>query len=410
MTTQPPAGGPAKAMIWRLDTPKSGTAEKPPASKTVGSPIPVQFNPTSLKLDRNNDTSTGATTLAQRRHKSNEGHATLSLELIFDTAEVEEKDEAKQGQPVDVRGLTADLRQFVEPDQKRPKEPPPRMRFVWGKFSFDGIVSRIGEELDYFAHDGTALRAKVSLSITGQDEKFEANTVGPGSRDDRASTPAGGSAPNTAPGAPPTRNPTQTAAAQAGESVQQVLSRLGGDPATWRSAMAGLDTPLGLTAGAEVRLNASIAAGAGIGVSAGFSAGADAGGVAAAAGLGIAAGGAAGISADGVASASISASASAEASAGFAFAAQGGVAVSAGLAQAQAASAAVAGARIGFDVPGNGTTIGVAGTAEVQADTGVISRTAAAAATARLDPRAVSYGRGVPLRPRPSPAGPITQA
>ncbi len=62
---------------------------------------------------------------------------------------------------------------------------------MWGNFKFTGVVSRIGEELDYFASDGTALRAKVSLSLTEQDEKFEANETGPGSRDDTGSTPPG---------------------------------------------------------------------------------------------------------------------------------------------------------------------------------------------------------------------------
>ena len=76
-----------------------------------------------------------------------------------------------------------------------------------------------------------------------------------------------------APARQPTDQPDQAAAAQDGESVQQLLTRLGADPATWRSAMAGLTSPLGLTAGAQVQLDASITAGAGIGVSAGFSAG-----------------------------------------------------------------------------------------------------------------------------------------
>ena len=36
-----------------------------------------------MKLERSNDNSTGTTTKAQRRQQANEGHATLSLDLIF---------------------------------------------------------------------------------------------------------------------------------------------------------------------------------------------------------------------------------------------------------------------------------------------------------------------------------------
>jgi len=39
---------------------------------------------------------------------------------------------------------------------------------------------------------------------------------------------------------------------------------------------------------------------------------------------------------------------------------------------------------------------------EAQVEAGAISRSTAAAAAAAVDPRAISYGRGVPLRPRPA--------
>lgn len=446
MTSPRPQPSPVKATIQVMRAQPNGTADKPPTLLPAGDPVPVQFNPTSLKLDRNNDTSTGAKTQAQRRQQPNEGHATLSLDLIFDTAEG-----GPDGKPMDVRKLTAGVRQFVEPDPRHPKDARPVLKFVWGSFVFTGLVSRLGEELDYFASDGTALRAKVSLSLTEQDPKFAANQTGPGSRNDDQSSPPNAQPPSTGPGAAPTHKPNQAAAAQAGESVQQLLTRLGADPSAWRSAMAGLTTPLGLTAGAQVQLNASISAGAGIGVSAGFSAGASAG-----FGGGLSAGGSTGVAAGGDINGT--AALSAEASAGFDFSAQGGIAAATGQAQALAASAAVAGARAGFDVPSAGAGIGITAgagigltagagvaasttasavasasatvgagvvaaagasldvsasgsaittaaagaTVEAQVEAGTISRSTAAAAAAAVDPRAISYGRGVPLRPRPA--------
>ena len=133
---------PAKAVIYRLKEIKAGTAEKPPTVQPDGNPITVQFNPTSLKIDRNNDTSGGADTRAQRRNRPNEGHATLSLELEYDTAEG-----GPDGQPLDVRVRTQDLRQFTEPPKDDPKKAPPRLRFIWGKLTFDGIVTRISNTL-----------------------------------------------------------------------------------------------------------------------------------------------------------------------------------------------------------------------------------------------------------------------
>jgi hypothetical protein len=50
-------------------------------------------------------------------------------------------------------------------------------------------------------------------------------------------------------------------------------------------------------------------------------------------------------------------------------------------------------------------------TVEAQVEAGTISRSTAAAAAAAVDPRAISYGRGVPLRPRPAQSrdgGPTT--
>jgi hypothetical protein len=418
---------PAKALIYRLTATAAGAAEQPPTVSVQGDPIPVQFNPTTLRIDRTNDTSGGLTTRAQRRHRPNEGHATLSLELEYDTAEG-----GPDGTPLDVRTRTQDLRQFAEPPAGAPRRAPPRMRFIWGNFRFDGIVSRINEEIDYFSADGTALRAKVSLSISGQDERFESNATGPGARTDTAATPAGGAPSGTGPGSTPTTTPDRAEDAQDGESVQQALSRLGVDPAAWRSAMAGLDSPLGLTAGAQIQVNTSVSAGAGLGTSAGFSAGVS-GGIAAGMLAGGPFGASASVSAEAAAalgfgeSAAASASASAgvaaggalgasaQAAAGFALSASGGVdAAMRAVLEAQA-EAGVARARGSFAVPGSASVdAGVVVSGAVSASAGASASdvasvfggastqgggSASVRATARVDRRAVSYGRGVPLKP-----------
>ncbi|HST48493.1 hypothetical protein [Jatrophihabitans sp.] len=443
-----PEEKPAKAKLYKLTETPTGSADKPPKVSVSGPAIPVQFNPTSLKLDRTNDTSGGTTTRAQRRNRPNEGHVTLTLELEFDTAEG-----GPDGQPLDVRTKTADVRQFAEPPKDKPKGAPPRIRFEWGTFRFDGIVTRLGEEIDYFSSDGLPLRAKLSLTITGQDAMFESNASGPGSRDDQASTPPGGGSGGAGPNSGPTRNPTQAVPAQDGESMQQLLSRLNADPAGWRSAMAGLNSPLGLSAGFQVQLAASASVSAGIGVSAGFAAGlsADAGfsagagisagagfsaGAGLSAGAGISAGGgisagaglAAGLSAGAGLSTGAGASAgavaggaigfAAEADAGFALSAGGGVAAVVGRTLSRQADLAVSSARGSFDVPGGAGSAGFSATASAGANASAgagVSATASVTASApagvaasfpvsAVDRRAVSYGYGVPLRPRLLPA------
>jgi hypothetical protein len=314
--------------------------------------------------------------------------ATLSFDLEFDTAEGDES-----GEPKDVRDLTRTVRQFTEPTQENPSEPPPAVRFKWGKFCFQGIMTQLTEDLDYFSSDGMPLRAKVSVTITEVNPKWEAGDVAAGAKaardlggrpaPPRPNSPGGAAVPaavpGTGPGSSPTGNPVSTALAKAGESVQQLLTRLNADPATWRSAMTGLNSPLSLAAGAQVQLGASFSASASasvaLGASGGFTASAGVTDVAEArASLGLSGG------------ASLGAGAAADVRAGFALAESGGVGVASVRVQADAAASAQAGARAQFAVPAVSGTAGAYGGASVSVP----------------DPRTLSFGRGVPLRARVS--------
>lgn len=380
-------------------------ADKPAATKgsrtytTVGDPFEVQFNPTTLKISRTNNVDKGgSTTKTQKKQTPSVQPATLSFDLEFDTAEG-----GPDGKPQDVRDLTRIVRQFTEPNEADPKSPPPAVRFQWGTFMFQGIMTQLTEDLDYFSPAGMPLRAKVTLTITEVNPKWDAAQVGAPARDARAavrlegkpkSTAAGGATtpsppPGNGPGASPSPNPVATALAQAGESVQQLLTRLDADPATWRSAMAGLDSPLALAAGTQVQLGASASASAGLGAGAGFGAGAG-GSVEFIAGGGFTA--SAGIDAGATRAAlgiggspALGRGATAEAAAGFVLAEAGGIARASARVEADAAFSAQARARASFEVP--------AATASAQAG---------ARASVHADTRSLTYGRGVPLRARVS--------
>ncbi|RZT17525.1 hypothetical protein EV649_5072 [Kribbella sp. VKM Ac-2569] len=350
--------------------------------------VDVQFNPTTLKISRtNNIDKGGATTRTQKRQTPSVQPAILSFDLEFDTAEGD-----RQGRPLDVRDLTHVVRQFAEPTKEKPNTPPPAVRFAWGSFMFQGIVTQLTEDLDYFSPTGMPLRAKVSVSITEQNPEWEAAAIGPGARDARAAShpgatprPSGGGSATTpapvagnGPGSGPTPNPVTTALARAGESVQQLLARLDADPATWRTAMAGLGSPLSLAAGAQVQLGASVSASAGLGASGGFTAGAGLGAIASVRG---ALGG--GINLRG--------GLAAEATAGFVLANSGGVAKAAAAVAAAEVASARGDARASFAVPTLAATAGV-------------STSASARVSVTPDPRSLGFGRGIPLRARVTPS------
>jgi len=335
-----------------MTTPKTARVEKARLSKlpqdvkgldaaTVRGeePIDVQFNPTSLKISRQNNPDTAATTQGQKRQQSAPQPATLTFDLEFDTGEIAGDSPTK---PMDVRKLTADVRKFVQPSGEKKTGPPPRILFEWGPLRFPGIVTNLTEDIDYFAPDGTPLRAKLSLTITEQDLAFEANVEGLGARRATNATKPGQAPHGSTPGTRGAANPTSVQTANAGESVQQLLTRTGADPAAWRAAMNGLSSPVGLSAGAQVQLSAGIAAGAGLTASAGAGASLGAG-----AGLGVSAGfsASAGVSAQAALSGALGMSASAGLSAGAGFGAAAGFGASAG-----------AGASVGI---GGGASAGV---------------------------------------------------
>ncbi|MFF0410268.1 hypothetical protein ACFYUY_07500 [Kitasatospora sp. NPDC004745] len=391
----------AHATLQRLRVNRASAKDAPPLVSGDGPAVGVQFNPVSLRLSRNNNVDRGGTsTRTQKRQNPAQEGATLAFDLAFDTAE--------QGGPdgyVDVREWTAVVRQFVEPPPDRKGDPPPVVRFVWGTFRFDGIVTQVSEELDLFAPDGTPLRAKVAVTVAEQDFAYEANEKGAGRRDARAATDPGTPRPGATPGTAGTNRPQQVVQALAGESAQQLLARLGLDPAAWRGAMSGLDSPLALTAGFGVRLGVEVEAGGGAGLTGGFAGAAAATSVAGLAGaLGLGpegtpegtppapgtplapgSGGTAGAGAGGPDDAT---------AAGFALSAGGGIAASVATVVAARAARATDQARAAFAVPAAPGAAAPPPGAE-PADP--------APGTPAADPRALTYGRGVPLRGRADP-------
>lgn len=171
--------------------------------------IPFDFNPETLTLK----VSSGEARDAARRGRQqtqNVGasQATLSFDCLFDGTRPRSSDgPGSEKGPVDRRDVRrrtkaiADLLQVTEPGRQ---PTPRRVRFLWGSFSFDGVVSQHQELFDYFSAEGVPLRSKVSLTLTEKDFRYDvtAEQAAP-RRQDAATLGSGSGAADAPPSTPP---------------------------------------------------------------------------------------------------------------------------------------------------------------------------------------------------------------
>jgi hypothetical protein len=342
-------------------------SSKPSANpQAVGPEIEVQINPATLRLQMANTVDAGKAFGRPNTQYQGTSSSTLSFDLVFDTA-----DEGTTEQPVDVRTRTRQLERFLLPSTKSPKSVPPRVQFSYGTLTVVGVLTALNQDFDLFSTNGVPLRAKCAVTIKEQKPEFDAKLAGPGANTGAGATPpvAPGAGPGTGAGAgagagaaPPP--PDRTGTALAGESAADFANRMGLDPRAWKGLAAGLPDPLRLAAGLRIDFSASLSADAGIGLQTGATAGGPAGPE----------------PAGGAPSGPIPAQAPAD---GAQLTAQGGLSRALDHAAAERAGQAAAHARAAFD-PESPPAPGPP----------------APAAAVTADPRAVSYGFGVPLRPR----------
>ncbi len=223
-----------------------------PGSAPVGEPIDVQFNPTTLRVAISNKTTGGNQAGSQAKQKPGTGEVSVTFDLYFDTS-----DEGTTDAPVPVTRRTQIVEKFVRPRGNTPaQQSPPRVQFKWGTFLVQGVMESANIDLDLFAADGTPLRAKVAVSIKGQDPSYRYDPLPPAAPASSAGTsglPAG--APGTVGNA---SAPASVAEALPGESLPQLAARVGLDPSAWRALATGIGDPGSLSAGQEVTLPATL--------------------------------------------------------------------------------------------------------------------------------------------------------
>jgi hypothetical protein len=343
----------------------------------VGSPVSVQVNPTTLRLALANNTDVGKAVGRPNTQAQGLYSSTLSFDLMFDTA-----DQGTTEAPTDVRTLTAQLEYYLLPKKGTTKAVPPRLKFVYGSLEVVGVMSALNLEFDLFADSGIPLRAKASVTIKEQKPEFDADLLGAGANN-------GAAAANPVPspgGAGPTPSPDRTGTALGGESAADFATRMGLDPSAWKDLAGGLTDPLRLDAGLQIDFSASLSASVGLGVTLGATAG------------GAPPGGGGG----GVGGGGVTGPAGPDPTDPAAVTAAGGI--SQALAQQTATrSAGAAGAsRAAFPAPA--ATVAVGAPNPPTGPSVVAAPVAAAQGVSPVpmvpvDPRAASYGFGIPLRP-----------
>lgn len=378
-----------KATLQEVSADKNQTA--------IGDPVPVQFNPESLKLRLQNQTEGGRSRGRQRRQHNGASSTTLSMDLVFDTA-----DEGTNEAPVSVRTKTAIVEKYVLPKEDT-SDAPPRLQFQWDQLIIAGIVESIDIDFDHFAENGAPLRAKVSLSIKEQESKYTyvEGASGPATRDSSRSQPAGGGNDRSSPGSGTNTNgggvgggnSDRSDTALEGETAPEFMARQGLDPSAWRGLGVDLSAGLSLEAGVEVGFRVDLNAALGVGASFGVQAEAV---VSLEASLGI--GSSKKVNGD---------------SAGLALSAAGGVQSAVETVKIQETSRAAGAAQSAFGMEtaksGQDKPTSPGATSQAPSAASSASNTAsgttrnrpsglAAALTPKVDPRASSYGYGVPLR------------
>jgi len=255
----------AKATLEKILSDSSETPD--------GTPFPVQFNPSSLKIRVTNTIEGGRAQARQVRQQTGNSSRTLSLELIFDTA-----DEGTTSTPISVREKTKQLEQFISAPKDNP-DPPPKLKFHWGDLIWVGISDSLDISLEHFAENGFPLRAKVNLSIKEQDPQIQFQ---PSNRDSGSAAPPGGKA--GLPGAGTNLGfsagisagitagigigggvgigagvgvsaGAKIGLALEGETGAEFAARVGVDPKAWRGLETDLNTGASLNAGIQVGFN-----------------------------------------------------------------------------------------------------------------------------------------------------------
>ena len=171
------------------------------SSTDVGSAIEVCFNPKEYSLEKSVewDGEKAFSDAPQPEFKAPKP-MTLSVTLQFDTYEERTNVRDKWVRQIEKLTLmTGDLPndgKSAKSKSDKQKFRPPTILFIWGRFTFKGVVESLSQKYTMFLSDGTPVRAECALKIRnvmdkhvdqGESQTFtagtNARTVGVGAND-----------------------------------------------------------------------------------------------------------------------------------------------------------------------------------------------------------------------------------
>jgi hypothetical protein len=196
----------------------------------TGTKIPCLFNPAELTL--NQTTSWGADVMPGKGtptlRYNGAGSGILALTLFFDTTDTGEAVTAYTGQIVGLMDVDTSL---PGSSTATNNQRPPWVTFNWGSFhSFKAVLTSLDLSFEYFASDGTPLRARAAVVLTQyqQDGAF-------GPQNPTSGTPY----------------PHRVHRIQPGETLDRIAAVHLGDPTRWRAIAEAnhIEDPLALRPG-----------------------------------------------------------------------------------------------------------------------------------------------------------------
>ena len=155
-----------RAKIYILDGDGSGQKKKDDP-KTV---IDVCFNPKEYSLEKSVGwDGENAFTDAPQPEFTKPSAMTLSVTLQFDTYEERVSVREKYIKKLETTALMRiqfdpTKKKKLSPDDKK-KASPPVCLFVWGRFTFKGVVESLSQKYTMFLSDGTPVRAECALKM-----------------------------------------------------------------------------------------------------------------------------------------------------------------------------------------------------------------------------------------------------
>jgi len=160
-----------RAKLIALDFNENGEPEPKGEEHTAN----VQFNPETLEVRYKNKQTGGELPGNPGVQHVGRGSATLRVDLLFDVTRPSDRGSP----PEDVRAQTKKVNWFMREleeagrNGESKKYVPSGVRFIWGSFQFDGVMTSMDENLKFFDPEGHPLRAEVSITISKQEVQFE---------------------------------------------------------------------------------------------------------------------------------------------------------------------------------------------------------------------------------------------